>query len=301
MKHPSGGPLTDPPTPAWRNGHAAVLVLTFDIDAESCILAEGRRYADHPNVMSHQAYGPQVGVPRILDMLRDLEVPATFFIPGVTAQRYPAIVEQILAEGHEVGHHSHSHRPPQAMSEDEERRDFELALTTLQNMGAAIDGHRTALWAPHWSTAALVAEYGLTYQSNLMDDDRPYVLETSSGRIAELPPHWSLDDFPQYGYMWEPDIGRNVESPRKAAEVWTLELDAMRHYGCLLVLNNHPFLSGRPSRVVALRSLIEHALCAGDVEIVAGRTIAQRVLSDPTAVVRTHQPVIIDPELYPQL
>jgi peptidoglycan/xylan/chitin deacetylase (PgdA/CDA1 family) len=284
---------------AWLDGNAAVLVLTFDVDAESCMLAEGRRYADHPNVMSHQAYGPQVGAPRILDMLRDFGLAATFFVPGVTAQRYPALVERILAEGHEVGHHSHTHRPPQTMTEDEERRDFELALTTLQNIGADVEGHRTALWAPHWSTAALVAEYGLSYQSNLMDDDRPYVIDTGKGRIAELPPHWSLDDFPQYGYMWEPDIGRNVESPRKAAEVWTLELDAMRDYGCLMVLNNHPFLSGRPSRVKALQALIEHALNAGDVEITTGRTVAHRVLSDLTAPSRTHQRTVVDPELYP--
>jgi peptidoglycan/xylan/chitin deacetylase (PgdA/CDA1 family) len=234
-------------------------------------------------------------------MLRDYGLQATFFVPGMTAQRYPELVCNILAEGHEVGHHSHTHRPPQTMSEDDERKDFELGMEALANLGVEVQGHRTALWAPHWSTAALVAEHGLIYQSNLMDDDRPYVLETASGRIAELPPHWSLDDFPQYAFMWEPDIGRNVESPRKAAEVWTLELDAMREYGCLMVLNNHPFLSGRPSRVKGLRTLIEFALSAGDVEITTASTIARRVLADPAATVREHRRVDVDPLLYPNL
>ncbi len=289
--------MTDP---AWLAGHAAILVLTFDIDAESCVLAEGRRFADHPNVMSHQAYGPRVGVPRILAMLNDYGLKATFFIPGVTAQRYPALVERILAGGHEVGHHSHTHRPPQTMSEDDERRDFDLGMEALSKFGVQVEGHRTALWAPHWSTASLVAEHGLIYQSNLMDDDRPYVLETTRGRIAELPPHWSLDDFPQYAFMWEPDFGRNVESPRKAAEIWTLELDAMREYGCLMVLNNHPFLSGRPSRVKGLCSLIEFALSAGDVEITTASTVARRVLADPTATVREHRRFDADPVLYPE-
>jgi peptidoglycan/xylan/chitin deacetylase (PgdA/CDA1 family) len=287
--------------PSWLGGHAAVLVLTFDVDAESCILAEGRRYADNPGVMSHQAYGPQVGAPRILDMLDDYSLKATFFIPGITAERYPTLVERIISEGHEVGHHSHTHRPPQTLTEDEERRDFDLAFRALAKLGVTPRGHRTALWAPHWSTAALVAEYGLSYQSNLMDDDRPYILETGSGQIAELPPHWSLDDYPQYAFMIDPAIGQNIESPRKAAEVWTLELEAMRDYGCLMVLNNHPFLSGRPSRVKALRSLIEYALDAGDVEITTGATIADRVLSDPRSPVRSHQPVVVDPDLYPKL
>jgi peptidoglycan-N-acetylglucosamine deacetylase len=286
---------------SWLNGYAAILVLTFDIDAESCVLAEGRRYADNPGVMSHQAYGPLVGVPRILDMLREYELNATFFVPGITAERYPALVERIVDDGHEVGHHSHTHRPPQTLTEDEERRDFDMAFKALGKLGITPRGHRTALWAPHWSTAGLVAEYGLAYQSNLMDDDRPYVLQTDRGRIAELPPHWSLDDYPQYAYMIDPNIGHNVESPRKAVEVWTLELEAMRDYGCLMVLNNHPFLSGRPSRVKALRSLIEYALSVGDVEIATCATIADRVLASSTAPVRSHVPLVVDPHLYPHL
>lgn len=288
-------------TGSWLAGHAAALVLSFDIDAESCVLAEGRRYAENPSVMTHQAYGPRVGVPRILDMLNDYDVKATFFVPGVTAERYPALVERIVGEGHEVGHHSHTHRPPQTLTETEERRDFDLAFEALGRLGVTPRGHRTALWAPHWSTAALVAEYGLAYQSNLMDDDRPYVLQTDRGRIAELPPHWSLDDYAQYAYMINPDIGHNVESPRKAVEVWTLELDAMRDYGCLMVLTNHPFLSGRPARVKALRSLIEFALAAGDVEITTGAAIADRVLTGADVPVRTHEPTVVDAALYPEL
>jgi hypothetical protein len=35
--------------------------------------------------MSHQAYGPRVGVPRILDLLAEHAIEATFFVPGVTA------------------------------------------------------------------------------------------------------------------------------------------------------------------------------------------------------------------------
>src|SRR5947209_15867629 len=58
--------------------------------------------------------------------------------------------------------------------------------------------------------------------------------------------------------------------------LWTSELDAMRRYGCLFVLTCHPFLSGRPHRVEVLRSLIEHALAAGDVEFVSCREAADR-------------------------
>jgi peptidoglycan-N-acetylglucosamine deacetylase len=285
---------------SWLGGSRAVAVLSFDVDAESPILAMGRRYADHAMVMSHQAYGPLVGVPRLLELLGEYELPATFFVPGLTADRYPEMVERIAAAGHEVGHHSYSHRSPVDLSESGERADFEPALSALERVAIRPVGHRAALWEASWHTPGLVSEYGLEYDSTLMDDDRPYRLRTPSGTIAELPPHWSLDDWEQYAYLPRPDIGGVIESPRKVLELWRAELDAMRRHGSLFMLTCHPFLSGRPSRVEALRDLIEHALEAGDVEFATGATVARRALEDADLPDREPHPVQVDPELYPE-
>ena len=43
----------------WRGESAALAVLSFDVDAESVVLAEDPRHADNPMLMSHQAYGPE--------------------------------------------------------------------------------------------------------------------------------------------------------------------------------------------------------------------------------------------------
>ena len=50
--------------------------------------------------------------PRVLDALAELGVPATFFVIGTKAQRHPELVRRMLAEGHRVGSHSHTHRKP---------------------------------------------------------------------------------------------------------------------------------------------------------------------------------------------
>jgi peptidoglycan/xylan/chitin deacetylase (PgdA/CDA1 family) len=251
--------------------------------------------------MTHQAYGPLVGVPRLLTLLGDFGITATFFVPGLTADRYPQTVEQIAAAGHEIGHHSYSHRSPVDLGEAGEREDFERALEALDRVGVQPKGHRSALWEASWSTPALVAEYGLEYDSTLMDDDKPYLLETGHGTIAELPPHWSLDDWEQYAYLPRPPIGVNIESPAKVLDLWTNELDAMRRYGCLFMLTNHPFLSGRPGRVETLRKLVEHALDRGDVEFVTAAEVAARVREDPEAAKRTLRPVRADAAIYPDL
>ncbi|WP_241032251.1 polysaccharide deacetylase family protein [Rhodococcus pseudokoreensis] len=266
---------------SWLRGAAAAMVLTFDVDAESCVLAEDAKYADHPGVMSHQAYGPQVGVPRILALLAEFNIKATFFVPGRTADTWPHVVEAIAAEGHEIAHHSYAHRRLVDMSADEERRDFDDAMAALGRLGIVPVGHRSPLSSPSVRTANMLAQHGFRYQSTLMDDDRPYLLDTTDGVLAELPPHWILDDFPQYAFLPDPVIGNAVESPRKALEVWSLEMAAMRDLGCLFVLCNHPFLSGRPSRVQALRELIGTTLDYGDVPILTAAEVAERVHADP--------------------
>jgi peptidoglycan/xylan/chitin deacetylase (PgdA/CDA1 family) len=286
---------------SWLGGSAAVAVLSFDVDAESAILAAGRRYADHAMVMTHQAYGPQVGVPRILALLADFGLHATFFVPGLTADRYPQTVEQIAAAGHEIGHHSYSHLSPVDLGADGEREDFERALAALDRLGVKPSGHRSALWEASWNTPALVAEYGLDYDSTLMDDDKPYLLETPKGTIVELPPHWSLDDWEQYAFLPRPPIGVNIESPAKVLDLWRSELDAMARHGCLFMLTNHPFLSGRPGRVETLRKLIEHALGRGDVAFATAGQVAARAREDPALTTRPVRPVAVDAAIYPDL
>ncbi len=285
----------------WLGGKAAVFVLSFDVDAESPILAHGLRHAENAMAMTHQAYGPLVGVPRLLRLLEEYSLAATFFVPGLTVDRYPETVERIAAAGHEIGHHSYNHVSPVNLSEAEEREDFERALAALERVGVRPRGYRAAMWEATWRTPRLVAEYGLAYDSTLMDDDRPYLLETEAGTIAELPPHWSLDDWEQYAFLPDPAIGSVIEAPGKVFDLWAHELDAMRRHHCLLMLTNHPFLSGRPGRVETLRRLIEHALERGDVDVVTAGEVADRVLDDPEAPRRRLRPVEVDAAVYPTL
>jgi peptidoglycan/xylan/chitin deacetylase (PgdA/CDA1 family) len=159
-------------------------------------------------------------------------------------------------------------------------------------------GHRAALWEASWRTPALVAEHGLAYDSSLMDADFPYRLRTPAGTIAELPPHWSLDDWEQYAFLPRPEIGGIIQSPLQVAAMWIHELDAMRRHGAMFMLTCHPFLSGRAGRVEALRTVIEAALDRGDVAFATCGEIADRVLAG-AGEERALEPVEVDPELYP--
>ncbi|MFT3990767.1 MAG: polysaccharide deacetylase family protein [Luteolibacter sp.] len=67
--------------------------------------------------------------PRLLNMLRERNIKATFFVIGQSANLYPGVLRQTLAEGHEIANHSHTHRVLSKLSDDELIRD----LTNCQN------------------------------------------------------------------------------------------------------------------------------------------------------------------------
>ena len=273
----------------------STVCLTFDFDALSVWLAYDEPTA---SMLWRGEYGARVGVPRLLAFLERDRLPATFFVPGHTIESYPAETEAILGAGHEIGHHSYAHFSPISQTEEAERADFERALETLRGAGADPRGFRCPSWEPAWRTPRIVAEHGLEYDSSLMDDDKPYLLDTGAGEIVELPVHWSLDDWEQYVYLPDPPFRGPIESPTKVLDLWLSELDAMRRHGGIFILTCHPFLSGRPSRVETLRRVIEHALAAGDVEFVSCGEAARRARADDGLQRRILEPVAVEPGLY---
>ena len=84
-----------PPGFAWPTGMRAAACFTFDLDAESAILVDHPEAAGWLDMMSHQAYGPRTGGPRILRLLDRQGIQATFFVPGYTAERWPDTIRSI--------------------------------------------------------------------------------------------------------------------------------------------------------------------------------------------------------------
>jgi peptidoglycan-N-acetylglucosamine deacetylase len=260
------GDLVSSATPAgpvaWPAGYTAAACLTFDMDAEAAVLTADINSVSRMSPMSHQAYGPLAGIPRILDLLARRGVTATFFVPGYSAHRYPSVVRSIADAGHEIAHHSYFHENTIGMDARTEADMIDLGLQALHDVaGVRPAGYRAPMWEMTYNTPRLLAERGFLYDSSLMDSDHPYRLAVAGGEqgasLIEVPAYWGLDDWEQYAFL--PDlIGSGViESPAKALEMWTLELEALHAIGAAFVLTCHPFLSGRPARARALDLLID--------------------------------------------
>lgn len=262
----------------WPEGKKAAAAFTFDVDAESAVLWGNEAAATRMSVMSHQAYGPLVGVPRILNLLERHQIRATFFVPGYTAHRWPQAVRDIVAAGHEIAHHGYMHEQPTALTLEQEIEALDRGLDALDEVaGVRPSGYRAPMWDLSWRTPELLAQRGFLYDSSLMDADVPYELAVGERSLVEIPIQWALDDWEQYCYI--PDVSGSglIESPRKAREIWQLEFDALRRVGGCWVLTNHPFLSGRPSRAAELDDLMRYVLDHTDVWTTSLGEIAEHV------------------------
>ncbi|MDP2871131.1 MAG: polysaccharide deacetylase [Bacillota bacterium] len=232
------------------------VMLTFDLDGESLALAADPANARRPGVLSQGAYGPRVGVFRILECLARHSVPATFFVPGMIVERYPDAVAAIAAAGHEVAHHGYTHLSPADMDPAEELAEMRRATGLIvAATGRRPAGYRSPSWdfSPH--TLGFLRDEGFVYSSNLMDDDRAYV---HPGGLVELPVQWLLDDAPFF--LFRPPYSRPISPPEAALATWLAELDALAaEEGRCFVLTMHPQLSGRASRVALLDRLVTYA------------------------------------------
>ncbi len=139
---------------------------------------------------------------RLLELLAELNVHGTFFILGWVAERFPALVREIAAGGHELACHSYWHRLIYKLEHQEFREDTRRAKNIIEQVsGRQVRGYR----APTYSVVdrsvwalEILTELGFTYDSSIfpIHHDRygmpdapraPFRFQTPSGPMIEFP------------------------------------------------------------------------------------------------------------------
>ena len=236
------------------------VLFTFDLDVETMWTSRDPKNAERPIIMSQGAYGWKVGLGRVLKLLNSYSVRATFFVPGLVIEQRPQVVDMILEKGHEIAHHSWSHKWIVNMSPEEEREEMSRGFEIIERTtGRPPAGYRSPAAEFSPITLELLQEYGFGYSSNYFDDDSPYlhVINGNLTDIVEYPFHWVLDDAPFFQYSITLP-GRTMQAPSAVLEAWKMEFDMLYEEDREFVLAMHPQIIGRPSRIKALEGLIQH-------------------------------------------
>ncbi len=266
----------------WPGGAKCAAAITFDIDADSLIhVSKPEDGFDRLCPLSMGLYGPTTAMHRILDTYKKFGIRQTFFMPAWCMEQYPAMVEKILEGGHEIAHHGYIHEDPTTHSPDEQRYWFEKALDVHVRMtGSKPKGYRAPVYNVNMTVIDLLIEHGFLYESSMMGDDTPYILQTDEGPLVEMPVHWAVDDLPPFAHYPEIDYMMHVQPASDGLKGFWEEFDAQYQYGGFWMAIWHPFLTGRLTRWAAVEKWLEKTLKRGDVWFAPTCEIAQYVKTE---------------------
>ncbi len=216
---------------------------TTSIDNDGFLVANYDKFPEFPTLY-HQGAGGTHDVtltfddgpdpewtPKILDILKAQKLKAVFFVCGVNAERYPALVRRMLDEGHEIGNHTYYH-PNLALCWPEHIR---LELNATQLLIGSITGRATTLFRP------------------------PYAADTQPSKLSELEP---LRIAQELNYL---AVLENIDPQdwaKPGANVILQRVKQQRHEGSIILL--HDGGGDRSQTVNALPLIIEYLRTRGD-------------------------------------
>jgi hypothetical protein len=220
--------------------------------------APGHMVTPYPDYRHYTAreYGTRVGLYRMLDAFAKVGARVSVATNGAIAERYPEIIADLLEGGHEIVPHSTDMNGTIAsgLPEEDERALIAGSLDALEQIsGTRPRGWMSIARSQSFETPRLLAEAGLSYMCDWVNDDLPYRMSTADGPILNLPLNHELSDR-QVLNVQQQSMDSYCEQIRDAF-CW-LDGEASRHGGRILPLNLTPYITGLPYRMGAFEGLL---------------------------------------------
>lgn len=272
-------PINRRPALKWPNGARVALWVIPNIEFFSL----KRALAGHPfekagtdvptvRAWGQRDYGNRIGIFRIMDVLQRYGIRATATVNADICDHHPQILEDALAHGWELmGHNLTNGIRLTGLEPDEERAVIEGSLDKLQKFS----GRRPRGWlgaglAETWNTLDVLAQSGVDYVSDWVNDDQPYEMDTQPRKLVYLPYSYEINDSPQLYYR-----DRSIE---EFESMIRHQFDVLYAEGAqsarVMAICLHPYIIGVPHRIGgldrALKYITSHAgvWCATGGEIV---------------------------------
>jgi peptidoglycan/xylan/chitin deacetylase (PgdA/CDA1 family) len=256
--------LPSRPKVTWPGGASIALWVTvslefFPLDQKGQpFKLPGGMVTPYPDLRHYtlRDYGNRVGVYRVLRLLDELGLRASWAINSRVAERYPSLLRTVVGRGDEVvGHgvdmdHPHHGGQPEA----EERGLIESSLSTLrQASGQPVRGWISPGKSESMNTPDLLAEAGIEWFGDWTNDDMPYLFRTRSRPLVAMPHSSELSDrqiLVDYRHS-EADYAQQVID-----QFNFLSREAGREGGRIMAMTLHPWVIGQPHRIGALEQAL---------------------------------------------
>lgn len=222
-----------------------------------------------------------VAVPRLLRLMAQRSIPATFFVPGHTIETYPDVCQMIVEAGCEVGLHGYAHEMNALQSLEEERDAMGRSVELVEGLtGVRPLGYRAPAGDLTNQTIELLLEFGLVYDSSLMGHDvAPYRVRVGDSlpddqpagwgpesKLIELPWSWTNDDYPYLEFVaFRRMIMPGLARPEDMFANWLGDVEWMMRdvRGGITTFVFHPQVIGRGHRLLALERFLDSVAALG--------------------------------------
>ena len=229
----------------------------------------------HGNESNYQ-YGINAGFPRVLKLLDDYKMRATWTAASLALERAPQIAEAIVARGDEVCCHGYRWAHQFWMKEDKEREFIRKGWQSIEKTC----GKRPVGWLSRYLhteiTRRLLAEEGYFYHMDDYSGDFPFwdLVETGDGKTPMVIMPYALDSNDMKFWL----------APSLTAKDWLqyatdsfdwLYAEAQGEGARMMSLGLHLRIIGRPGRIGALKGFFDHVASRNDIWIASREEIAR--------------------------
>lgn len=226
--------------------------VTFDNLGEVTDLERGLWPEDEP---LGRHFSVTRALPRVLALLAELDLRATFFVEGLNTELYPEALRDIAAAGHEVAYHGWRHERWDGVDPSRERELLERGVRALEGLGLRPAGFRPPGGRLTPSSLRTLADLGFSYCSPA---GGPAGVHDG---VAVLPFQWPLIDafhyLPHFGDLREAERGTpDVLAPDELRRTLVAALRDVVERGGVLSLLFHPFLADAGDRFDAMDAVL---------------------------------------------
>ena len=238
-----------------------------------------RPFPDYARI-SHREYGHRVGIFRVLDVLERHGIKATVAMDVQTAEANPYLVDHCLQRGCEIIGHgvSASQMITSRMPEEEEREYLHASVEALRRAtGIEPQGWLGPEHGESDRTPGLLAEAGLSYVCDWVNDEQPYAMTSGAGGLFALPLMWELDDI---NALWDRKVPIDRYSQLIQESFDGLYRDSAET-GRLMAFNLHPWLIGQPFRISFLDQALSYVVRRQGVWAATGSEVIEWFRANP--------------------
>ncbi len=236
-----------------------------------------------PDVLNYswRDYGARVGTFRLMDLMERCGIKGTAALNAEACEHYPEIIKAGQAMGWEwIGHGANNSTMLAGMTPAQEREHIEGVVSAIKAAtGVAPKGWLSPVLTETFETPDLLAEAGIEYLADWVNDDQPYPMRVRNRSLTSIPYSMEINDIPAF-------LERNM-SGEQFGQMIIDQFDGLyedgAHSGRVMSIGLHTFLVGHPHRAKYLEKAFRHITSRQDVWIATGAEIIEHYRTTPLA------------------